>query len=171
MTRIQTETRDLISDLRDPTESAGDLTAALTAVAFRQSTDHGVEVRLAPADPLGPLAATVVHDLRMIARESITNAIRHGRATHIGLNVAMQGGVLVLRVIDNGCGFDPAMAVESRRGHFGCSGMRERGRKIGAAITWQSVLQKGTTVTVSVPLPAGSGGVSPDLPRIDTSAG
>ena len=83
----------------------------------------------------------------------------------------MQGGVLVLRVIDNGCGFDPAMAVESRRGHFGCSGMRERGRKIGAAITWQSVLQKGTTVTVSVPLPAGSGGVSPDLPRIDTSAG
>ena len=171
VTRIQTETRDLISDLRDPTESAGDLTAALTAVAFRQSTDHGVEVRLAPADPLGPLAATVVHDLRMIARESITNAIRHGRATHIGLNVAMQGGVLVLRVIDNGCGFDPAMAVESRRGHFGCSGMRERGRKIGAAITWQSVLQKGTTVTVSVPLPAGSGGVSPDLPRIDTSAG
>lgn len=171
VTRIQTETRDLISDLRDPTESAGDLTAALTAVALRHSADHGVDVRLEPPSPLPTLAATVVHDLRMIARESITNAIRHGRATHIVLHVSLQPDRLVLRVTDNGCGFDAAMANEGRRGHFGCSGMRERGRKIGAEITWESVLQKGATVTVTVPLGPDHAATPPDTPRIDTAAG
>lgn len=171
VTRIQTETRDLISDLRDPTESAGDLTAALAAVAARQSADHGVEVRLEPTPPLPPLAATIVHDLRMIARESITNAIRHGRATHIVLEVSAREGELVLRVTDNGCGFDAAMANEGRRGHFGCSGMRERGRKIGAEITWESVLHKGATVTVTVPLRPGTATTPAAAPRIDTAAG
>ena len=57
-----------------------------------------------------------------------------------------------MHIVDNGCGFDVATGLEMKRGHFGCAGMRERGRKIGAEITWQSTLQKGTTVTVVVPL-------------------
>lgn len=152
VTRIQVETRDLISDLRDPAETAGDLLAALESVAVRANADDDVLVRIAAASALPPLAAGTVHDLRMIAREAINNARKHGRATHVTVEVATGAQQLTMRIVDNGCGFDATTALERKRGHFGCAGMRERGRKIGAEITWHSVLQKGATVAVVVPL-------------------
>jgi signal transduction histidine kinase len=88
----------------------------------------------------------------MIAREAINNARKHGRATDVNVEVATGAQQLTMRIVDNGCGFDATTALESKRGHFGCAGMRERGRKIGAEITWHSVLQKGATVAVVVPL-------------------
>ena len=89
---------------------------------------------------------------RLIAREVINNAPKHGRATHVTVEVGTGAHPLTMRIVDNGCGFDTASALESKRGHFGCAGMRERGRKIGATITWHSTLQKGATVAVVVPL-------------------
>ena len=153
VSRIQSETRDLISDLRDPAESAGDLAAALAGVAARHASDHGSDVTLEPTAPLPTLAAAVVHDLRMIARESVTNALKHGRASRVVLRAVAQGNQLTVEISDNGCGFDPA-ATTGRRGHFGCSGMRERGRKIGADISWHSAPLQGSTVRVTLPLPS-----------------
>jgi len=37
-------------------------------------------------------------------------------------------------------------------GHFGCIGIRERARKIGAEVKWESATGKGTTVCVELPL-------------------
>jgi len=162
VTRIQVETRDLISDLRDPAETAGDLLAALESVAVRANADEDVLVRIAAASALPPLPAGTVHDLRMIAREAINNARKHGRATHVSVEVATVAQQLTMRIVDNGCGFDAATALERKRGHFGCAGMCERGRKIGAEISWHSTLQKGATVAVVVPLrPAELAAVKP----------
>jgi signal transduction histidine kinase len=152
VSRIQSETRDLISDLRDPSETAGDLCAALAAVASRHSSDSGVDVRFHPTTPIPALPAATVHGLRMIARESVTNALKHGAATQVTIHLEALETQLKLRVTDNGCGFDPAMAAQSRRGHFGCAGMRERGRKIGANVSWHSSSSQGTTVEVVLPL-------------------
>lgn len=157
VSRIQTETRDLISDLRDPAKTSGDLTAALAAEAARLSADTGAEVRLEPARAIPALPPPTVHDLRMIAREATTNALKHGRATHVSLQTEADARQLVLRITDNGCGFDATTAGRQKHGHFGCEGMRERARKIGATVTWQSVLQKGTTVEVVLALPTGAG--------------
>lgn len=153
VSRIQTETHDLIADLRDPAESAGDLAAALSAVAARQSADTGNDVRFEAALTPPKLSPAVVHDLRMIARESVTNALKHGRATHVRIALQQAKGAWRLLITDNGCGFDPAAALAARRGHFGCAGIRERARKIGAQVTWSSELQRGTTVEVVLPPP------------------
>ncbi len=152
VTRIQTETRDLIGDLRDPTETAGDLAAALSVVAARQAADSGANIRVKPTSDIPALAPAIVHDLRMIARESVTNALKHGRATDVAIGLAHRDSHLVLTIVDNGSGFDAAAATQSKRGHFGCAGIRERCRKIGAEVTWRSALQKGTTVEVTMPL-------------------
>ncbi len=152
VTRIQVETRDLISDLRDPAETAGDLVAALAPVAARYSTEGEVLVRIEARNAIPLLPAAAVHDLRMIAREAVNNAHKHGRATHVAIEVEAQPAQLAMRIVDNGCGFDAATALEGKRGHFGCAGMRERGRKIGAEIAWRSTLQKGATVEVVLPL-------------------
>ncbi len=152
VSRIQTETRDLISDLRDPAETAGDLVSALGTVAQRFQTESETEVRVDALTPIPALPAATVHDLRMIARESVSNALRHGRAACVSIEVSASHQRLRLRIVDNGCGFDPAAAPLGRRGHFGCAGIRERGRKIGAEVVWHSTLQRGTTVEVTLPL-------------------
>ncbi len=164
VSRMQTETRDLISDLRDPEETAGDLPSALERLAGRQSADTGIEVRLKAPDAVPRLPAATVHDLRMIARESVNNALKHGRATHVAIELELRWQQLVLRVVDNGCGFDAAIATNGKRGHFGCAGMRERARKIGATISWQSTLQRGSTVEVLLPLHAHPHATAPSSP-------
>ncbi len=170
VSRIQVETRDLISDLRDDAETAGDLAAALAAVAARHSSDGDVDVRLESRTALPPLPATTVHDLRMMARESVNNARKHGRASHVVIDVEATADRLVLRILDNGCGFDAATAVHGKRGHFGCAGIRERGRKIGAEVTWQSSLQKGTTVAITLPLTPWDQPPGPRRVNVDASA-
>lgn len=154
VSRIQTETRDLISDLRDPAETAGDLAAALATVAARHSADGDAAVRVETAGTIPVLPAATVHDLRMIAREAVNNARRHGRATVVTIAAAAADGRLTLRIADNGGGFDPAAVPDNRRGHFGRAGMRERARKLGADVVWQSAPGRGTTVEVTLPLPA-----------------
>lgn len=167
VSRIQTETRDLISDLRDPAETAGDLVAALTALASRATSERGVDVSLDVASAVPTLPGAIVHDVRMIARESLNNAVKHGGATHVFFRLEASDGQLVLRIIDNGCGFDASAATLSKRGHFGCAGIRERGRKIGAQVTWQSDTEATATTD---PAPA-TGQRQADRTNSKTSSG
>ncbi len=152
VSRIQAETRNLISDLRDPCESAGDLAAALVGVAARHTADSGVAVGVEIAEPVPHLPAGTVHDLRMIARESVTNALKHAGATSVKIQLGAEGERLVMRIVDDGRGFDPAARATGKRGHFGCAGVRERSRKLGAEVVWHSGRDVGTTVEVSLPL-------------------
>ena len=152
VSRIQSETRNLISDLRDPCESAGDLAAALVGVGTRHSADSGTEVNVEITHPVPLLPAGTVHDLRMIARESVTNALKHAGSVAVTIRLGAEGGRLVMRIVDDGCGFDPTAKVAGKRGRFGCAGVRERCRKIGAEVVWHTTPGAGTTVEVAVPL-------------------
>lgn len=174
VSRIQTETRDLISDLRDPAETAGDLAAALTSLAARSTSERGVQVRVEVAGPIPTLAGAIIHDLRMIARESLNNALKHGGASQVTFQLEAHAAHLTLSIRDDGCGFDATDATLGKRGHFGCAGIRERSRKIGAQVTWQSAPQQGTTVKVTLPLrtvvdrrptsPVSAAQLAPDAP-------
>ena len=90
----------------------------------------------------------------MIAQESVTNAIKHADAATIVLSLAMDEGRLRMTIRDDGRGFDAGTETSGQRrhsGHFGCMGMRERCRKIGAEIEWRSAPGEGTAVTVTLP--------------------
>lgn len=150
--RIQAETRNFVSDLRDAAENDGDLASALEAAATRLDSADGVEVRVEFAGPPPPLPVATVHHLRMIARESVTNALKHARAGRVTIDVAVVGSTLRLRVTDDGRGFDATLETRGKSGHFGCVGIRERARKVGAQVTWRSAPGQGTTVEVTLPL-------------------
>jgi signal transduction histidine kinase len=152
LSRIQAETRNFVSDLRDAAENDGDLASALEAAATRLDSADGVEVRVEFAGPPPPLPVATVHQLRMIARESVTNALKHARAGRVTIDVAVVGATLRLRVTDDGRGFDATLETRGKSGHFGCVGIRERARKVGAQVTWRSGPGQGTTVEVTLPL-------------------
>jgi signal transduction histidine kinase len=86
--------------------------------------------------------------LLRIVREAVTNAHRHGQASHITVELSTNGG-LQLRITDDGSGFNPK-AVDDAAG-FGLSTMRARTRSLGGVLSLDSSPQSGTTVQVVLP--------------------
>ncbi len=155
--RIQAETRNLVLDLRSPAESAGDLGAALRELVDAHAGQPGVEVRLKVEGVPPHLPASTVHHLRMMAAEGVTNALKHAAAALIEVHVAVRDGEVVMTVSDDGRGFDVDGQTRGKSGHFGCVGVRERGRKIGASVRWASRPGCGSTLEVTLPVEARRG--------------
>lgn len=155
VSRIQSEARNLVADLRADPDAATDLNAALHELAEKASASGALIVRVEnEANTLpGPLPAHVAHHLRMMAQESVTNVIKHARATQAVLKMECLGQELHLTITDDGQGL-AAEATQGMAGHFGCMGMRERSQRIGANVTWSPVSPHGTQVRVIWPMAA-----------------
>jgi signal transduction histidine kinase len=153
LSRVQVETRNILADLRSSAANDSDLASSLELIAAHSGTADAVEVHVEFAGPVPPLLPGMVHHLRMIARESVANAIKHAQASRITIEVMIERETLRLRIADNGRGFDPSAAISGKAGHFGCIGIRERARKLGARVDWISTPGGGTTVEVILPLP------------------
>src|SRR5204863_2845981 len=86
--------------------------------------------------------------LYRIAQEALHNVVKHAGARQVELTVQRRGGAVVLRVRDDGKGFDQAAVPD---GHLGLAGMRARADKIGAPFAVESRPGEGTTIEVTVP--------------------
>lgn len=86
-----------------------------------------------------------------IFQETLTNIIRHAKATRVDVALAAEGQSLVLTVKDNGRGITQAEANNTRS--IGLIGMRERAALVGGEIGFKGAPNQGTTVTVRIPLP------------------
>jgi len=87
-----------------------------------------------------------------VAQEALNNIIKHARASHIVVNLHASPDIVVLRMSDNGCGFDPnAIPPE----HLGVSIMRERAVRIGATFALTSQPGHGAEVLIAWPEHAG----------------
>ena len=99
------------------------------------------------------LPASVGHHLLGIGTEAITNAVKHGRAESIRIEVDLRATAeVVLRIRDDGAGFDPAQQLERTSGCFGLLGMRERAREVRGDLRIMSSPGQGTEVVVCAPL-------------------
>lgn len=87
-----------------------------------------------------------------IAQESLNNARRHANAQNLLLQLSYGGSEVILRVSDDGIGFEipPNLNELTRTGHFGLMGMRERVQIVGGQIKITSTPSQGTVVTVKV---------------------
>jgi signal transduction histidine kinase len=94
-----------------------------------------------------PLKADEQETVVRIVREAVTNATRHGRATRIHI-YCDTGTQPVLRVCDNGVGFEPGPASHGD-GCFGLISMRERAESLGGSLAVQSGRGQGTIVEVT----------------------
>lgn len=153
VSRIQTETRNLVSDLRDTSSGSGDLVAALEELVSSHPAEIGPEISLEVADAEGIplLPQRTVHHLKMIAREAITNALKHSGADVIEVALLVDDGDLTVHISDNGKGFDAETETTGKSGHFGCMGIRERCARIDASVQWLSQSGGGTLVIVKLP--------------------
>ncbi len=86
-------------------------------------------------------------DLLYIAREALSNAMRHGAPSKIAVDLRQSTDATVLTIQDNGVGFDQATV---RKG-LGSVTMRTRADRLGAELTVIGIPGMGTTVRVSIP--------------------
>ena len=83
-----------------------------------------------------------------IAKEALSNSIRHTKADKRTVTLRRHGNKIRLEVIDNGLGFSP---MQRRAQGMGLQNMRARARKLRGRIAITSVLMRGTTVTLTIP--------------------
>ncbi|MFH1658181.1 MAG: PAS domain S-box protein [Pseudomonadota bacterium] len=95
--------------------------------------------------------ATVVF---RVVQESLTNVARHAKASEVVITLSNDNGQLLLKIQDDGCGFDPSAVIQSRG--FGLFGMRERTLGLGGKLQIESAPARGTTVSIEFPFPMGA---------------
>jgi signal transduction histidine kinase len=151
--QVSAELRTTVEGLRPADLERDGLAAALTTqlTAAGRAHDVPVDVEVGDLDGLDP---DDEHQVLRIAQEAVTNALRHAAAGRV--RVTLGPGepdarwALVLRVSDDGRGFDPqARGLRARR--LGLTSMHERAASLGGALTVTSAPGEGTTVELRVP--------------------
>ncbi|MDX2020750.1 MAG: histidine kinase [Deltaproteobacteria bacterium] len=145
--------RDAIWGLQTSTSTSTALYSQLTH-RFGSATEGTAVVFTASSQgPDRTLRLSVVTALTAIAREAVTNATKHGRATQIHLSLdTSKEGVVRLELKDNGLGLAQAKVTEAHHAQgMGLAGMKERARKIDGTLTVASLPNEGTTVCVEAP--------------------
>jgi PAS domain S-box-containing protein len=85
-----------------------------------------------------------------IFQEALTNIARHADATEARVSLKLKDGNILLEVKDNGKGI--AKKEFSDTASFGIIGIKERVHYFGGDVTINGIMNKGTTLTVSIPL-------------------
>ncbi len=143
--RALQDSRNAISALTRPTDEP--LPEALERAAAEVAGREGAQVRLrADADFQVPDATREA--LLRIVREAAANAVRHGRARVVTVELGRPPGIH-LRIADDGGGFDPSHPRGA--GHFGLGGMQDRAQALGGALSIRSAPGHGTEVLVELP--------------------
>lgn len=149
--RTLQEGRDRVSALRAEAESAEDLTADLRQFGQQLSSGSSTTFQFSVEGTPTALQAVVHEEVRMIAREVITNAFRHAGATRIECQINFARRHFVFLCSDNGRGIsEPEVNAKESRKHWGLVGIRERSRKIGAVLRIGSAEPSGTKIELTL---------------------
>ncbi len=145
------EARNSIWNMRSHVLESGDLSAALEGI-LKQMAD-GTEIATSVEITGKPrrLAPVIENNVLRIGQEAITNSVKYSGARKIRMRLDFGRELLLLRVADDGLGFDPRAPKESKGG-FGLVGMRERASELNGNVDIRSSPGQGAEVTLSVPL-------------------
>jgi len=143
-------TRSLSRGL-DPVEmDSGGLDQGLRELALTTSAHPNVSCEYSCADPLVIRDQATAAHLYRISQEAITNAIRHGRASHIALRLETIGAGVRLVVDDDGSGLPPP----GRRGPgMGLRIMAHRAAMMNGTLEVKARPDGGSTVVCDLPAP------------------
>jgi len=145
---IQT-VKKIVMDLRPPILDELGLNEAIEwqGKEFEEKTGIACELDLEEdLEHLTPKCATTVF---RIFQETLTNVVRHAKASKINIELTRKDGMLVLCLKDDGIGVSEDQ-IENPRS-LGILGMRERAIELGGQFQIEGTQGKGTVVTIRIP--------------------
>jgi signal transduction histidine kinase len=140
------EARRSVQALRPEPLEVGQLPDAVSDVADRWSTAHGIPVDVSVTGTARALHPEVEVTLLRVVQEGLANVARHAHAGKVGVTLSYMEDVVVLDVRDDGCGFDTGAASSG----FGLVAMRARVTRLGGHLAVESAPGQGTAVSASV---------------------
>ncbi len=147
--------RTLLVDIYPPSLARAGLDAALTDLAQSvQGRRVVVQLDLAPADELA-LTTEQERLVYRIAQECLRNAVKHAAPCTTAISLYREDGNVVLDVVDDGDGFDPATLTAPDRGHFGLPLLADLATAAGAVLQVATAPGRGTHCRLAVPLAEG----------------
>ena len=140
--------RDVAHGLSPIQIERGSLGAALARLAVDLSSRLRTTVNCRVDIGTLEVELPVADYLYRSAREAISNAMRHGGATDIDIDLAIRSELLVLSITDNGTGMD----VSTGGSGLGLRMIMHRARLIGATVKIEPTASRGTAISIAVPL-------------------
>jgi signal transduction histidine kinase len=86
-----------------------------------------------------------------ITQELLMNVRKHAHASHVEVSLTAGNGRQVIRVSDDGVGFDVPQALEVRPGHLGLAALTARVADAGGVLRIDTAPGAGATVEFEVP--------------------
>ena len=125
------------------------LSAAVRELAARHEQRWGTAVHTDIDEMVHPDSQALVY---RAARELLSNAHKHSRATRLDISLHNDVNRTVLRVADDGIGFDPAILTQRvTEGHIGLASLIVGVEAAGGSVDFRPRAGGGTEVTVAVP--------------------
>ena len=151
--RISAELREVVEGLRPADLERDGLVVALRSHLAVAGRAHGIAVELDAGCEPG-LDAEAEHQVLRVVQEAVANALRHAKPDLVTVTLAEPAGPggpeLVVRVTDDGVGFDP-QARRHRARRLGLTSMQERAEALGGTLTITSTPGAGTVVELRAP--------------------
>lgn len=143
------ELRDVVVELRPAELDEDGLVATLRTQTRVLARAHSARIGFR-ARGMRALPAAQEEAMLRVAQEALHNALRHSGASGVDVRLEGRGKGAVLRVCDDGQGFDPS-AVRRAGRHLGLVSMRDRAAGAGGRLTVDSAPGKGTVIEMEVP--------------------
>jgi signal transduction histidine kinase len=150
VTRVITELRLSLFELRSEVDRNGGLAAAIAEYARTLGTSAGLRVHFTFDESTARLPAATEAELLRIAQEAITNARKHAGASNLWVTCTVDPPYAEIEVSDDGKGF----ADDRPDGRYGLTIMRERAERIRGRLNITPRHPSGTTVAVVLGSPA-----------------
>lgn len=140
------EARDAIDDLRSTQFKDLESALHLEVSRFQKTANTACELEVKELSKIPEKTSQIV---MQNVKEALANVSRHARATHVKVQATIEDRFLVVKVEDDGQGFNPEQVPA---GHYGLLGMRERLRQVGGNLGVQSKPGGGTQLEMRIPL-------------------
>jgi signal transduction histidine kinase len=144
------EARRSVWDLRCQLLEHGDLVSAISQIVEPLASGGHAKVTVTIEGTPVRLPGQKEMNLLRIAQEAVANAVKHGHAHQVNIELLYTPASVCLNVIDDGCGFAVSQAAPT--GHFGLLDMRERAHSMGSHLNVQSEPERGTHISLQVSL-------------------
>lgn len=142
------QVRDLLDNLNPKTED--DLRQSLWKLAQAICQRSGLKLRFNQIGLPYTIPVNVHHQVQFVAREALYNIEKHAGAEQVALQLVWLEEEIILKITDDGCGFDPPEMNEA--GHYGLWIMEYRARELGGGLKVTRAEEgHGTEVTLWVP--------------------
>jgi signal transduction histidine kinase len=146
VTRVITELRLSLFELRSEVDRQGGLTAAIAEYARTVGSSAGLRVHLSLDDSSARLPAATEAELLRIAQEAITNARKHAGAHNLWVTCEVDPPYARIEVSDDGSG----MSTHRSDGRYGLAIMAERAERIRGQLEIKPRSSGGTSVAVVI---------------------